>query len=156
MTDLFHSTGVPPGNICFEITETSAVRNLNRAAELISELKAMGCRFALDDFGSGISSFTYLKHLQVDYLKIDGSFVKDMLDDTMNSAMVESINQIGQLLGLRTIAEWVEQPPVLAKLRALRVDYAQGNVIHRPEPLAAWSDVSDKQPPVATANSVSA
>jgi diguanylate cyclase (GGDEF)-like protein/PAS domain S-box-containing protein len=156
VTDLFHSTGVPPGNICFEITETSAVRNLNRAAELISELKAMGCRFALDDFGSGISSFTYLKHLQVDYLKIDGSFVKDMLDDTMNSAMVESINQIGQLLGLRTIAEWVEQPPVLAKLRALRVDYAQGNVIHRPEPLAAWSDVSDKQPPVATANSVSA
>jgi len=104
----------------------------------MSTLKAMGCRFALDDFGSGLSSFTYLKHLHVDFLKIDGSFVKDMLDDPMDCAMVESINQIGQLLGLRTIAEWVENRQLQEKLQELRVDYAQGYFVHKPEPLEAW------------------
>jgi diguanylate cyclase (GGDEF)-like protein/PAS domain S-box-containing protein len=135
----FRTKNVPPASICFEITETTAIRNLNRAAELMSTLKSMGCRFALDDFGSGLSSFNYLKHLSVDFLKIDGSFVKDMLDDAMDCAMVASINQIGQLLGLRTIAEWVEHEQVLAKLQELRVDFAQGYCIHTPEPLAAWS-----------------
>jgi diguanylate cyclase (GGDEF)-like protein/PAS domain S-box-containing protein len=135
----FRDKRVPPRNICFEITETTAIRNLSRAAELMSPLKSMGCRFALDDFGSGLSSFNYLKHLDVDFLKIDGSFVKDMLDDAMDCAMVESINQIGQLLGLRTIAEWVDDEQVFTKLQGLRVDFAQGYWIHAPEPLAAWS-----------------
>jgi diguanylate cyclase (GGDEF)-like protein/PAS domain S-box-containing protein len=134
----FRDKRVPPHSICFEITETTAIRNLGRAAELMSTLKSMGCRFSLDDFGSGLSSFNYLKHLDADYLKIDGSFVKDMLDDPMDCAMVESINQIGQLLGLRTIAEWVEDGQAFDRLQALRVDFAQGYHIHRPEPLAAW------------------
>jgi len=136
-TEQFRNKRVPARNICFEITETTAIRNLGRAAELMSTLKAMGCRFALDDFGSGLSSFNYLKHLDTDFLKIDGSFVKDMLDDAMDCAMVESINQIGQLLGLRTIAEWVEHEQVFTKLPALRIDYAQGYYIHKPEPLPA-------------------
>lgn len=145
----FRSNKVPPGNICFEITETTAIRNLNRASELTATLKAMGCHFALDDFGSGLSSFNYLKHLNADYLKIDGSFVKDMLDDAMDCAMVESINQIGQLLGLRTIAEWVEHEQVQHKLRELRVDYAQGFHIHKPEPLANWRSASARHEPLA-------
>ncbi len=135
----FRDKGVPARSICFEITETTAIRNLNRAAELMSTLKSMACRFALDDFGSGLSSFNYLKHLNADFLKIDGSFVTDMLDDAMGCAMVESINQIGQLLGLRTIAECVQHQEVFEKLRSLRVDFAQGSCIHMPEPLAAWS-----------------
>ena len=134
----FREKKIPPGNICFEVTETTAIHNLNRAIDLMSTLKVMGCRFALDDFGSGLSSFTYLKHLHVDFLKIDGSFVKDMLDDPMDCAMVESINQIGQLLGLRTIAEWVENIQLQEKLQELRVDYAQGYFVHKPEPLEAW------------------
>jgi len=134
----FGEKRVPPRNICFEITETTAIRNLNRAAELMATLKSMGCRFALDDFGSGLSSFNYLKHLDADFLKIDGSFVTDMLQDDMDCAMVESINQIGQLLGLRTIAECVQDAEVLDRLHALRVDFAQGSCIHSPEPLAAW------------------
>ena len=138
VTEQFRNKRVPARNICFEITETTAIRNLGRAAELMSTLKAMGCRFALDDFGSGLSSFNYLKHLDTDFLKIDGSFVKDMLDDAMDCAMVESINQIGQLLGLRTIAEWVEHEQVFTKLPALRIDFAQGYYIHKPEPLPAW------------------
>jgi diguanylate cyclase (GGDEF)-like protein/PAS domain S-box-containing protein len=112
-------------HICFEITETAAIANLSRATQFISTLKDMGCHFALDDFGSGLSSFTYLKNLPVDYLKIDGSFVKDMLDDPMDLAMVESINQIGHIMGLKTID----------KLKSLRVDFAQGYGIHKPEPL---------------------
>jgi diguanylate cyclase (GGDEF)-like protein/PAS domain S-box-containing protein len=121
--------------ICFEITETAAVANLSRAIELINTLKKMGCRFALDDFGSGLSSFIYLKNLPVDYLKIDGSFVKGMVEDPMDRAMVESINQIGQLMGLKTIAEFAENEAIIAELKALRIDFVQGYGIHRPEPL---------------------
>jgi diguanylate cyclase (GGDEF)-like protein/PAS domain S-box-containing protein len=100
IVDRLQRPGVDPGRICFEITETAAVANLSRATELMNRLKVMGCQFALDDFGSGLSSFTYLKNLPVDFLKIDGSFVKDMVDDPMDRAMVESINQIGHLMGL--------------------------------------------------------
>jgi diguanylate cyclase (GGDEF)-like protein/PAS domain S-box-containing protein len=138
VVEQFRNKKVPPTNICFEITETTAVHNLSRAVELMSTLRAMGCRFSLDDFGSGLSSFNYLKHLKADFLKIDGSFVRDMLDDTMDCAMVESINQIGQLMGLRTIAEFVENEEILHRLRALRVDFAQGASVHAPEPLCEW------------------
>ncbi len=127
-------TGIDPGGICFEITETAAIDNLGYATSLIRRLKKLGCRFALDDFGSGLSSFGYLKTLPVDYLKIDGSFVRDMTNDLISQAMVESINHIGHVMGLRTIAEGVENDTILAKVRELGIDYAQGYAISDPQP----------------------
>jgi diguanylate cyclase (GGDEF)-like protein/PAS domain S-box-containing protein len=124
---------VNPSRICFEITETAAVANLTEATQLITALKEEGFQFALDDFGSGLSSFNYLKHLPVDYLKIDGSFVKDLMEDPIDYAMVESINQIGHILKLKTIAEFVENQETLQILKQLKVDYAQGYAIHKPE-----------------------
>jgi diguanylate cyclase (GGDEF)-like protein/PAS domain S-box-containing protein len=132
----FERHAIPPQRICFEITETSAIANLNHAVTLIQRLKAIGCRFSLDDFGSGMSSFGYLKHLPVDYLKIDGSFVKDMIDDPIDFAMVESINNIGHVMGIRTIAEFVENDEILAALNRIGVDFAQGYGIAKPVPLA--------------------
>ncbi|WON75131.1 EAL domain-containing protein [Nitrosospira sp. Is2] len=123
---------VPPSRICFEITETSAVANLTQAAALIRKLKDLGCRFALDDFGSGMCSFAYLKHLPVDYLKIDGGFVKGMVDDPIDRAMVEAINHIGHVMQLKTIAEFVESDAILQALRKIGVDYAQGYGIEKP------------------------
>ncbi|MEN6587224.1 MAG: EAL domain-containing protein [Sulfuricella sp.] len=129
---LYH---VPYDHICFEITETAAISNLSRAMDFIGELRAHGCRFSLDDFGSGLSSFTYLKNMPVDYLKIDGSFVRDMVDDPMDAAMVAAINQVGHVMGLKTIAEFVETDAVLEKLREMGVDFVQGFGIERPKPL---------------------
>ncbi|MGY2233725.1 EAL domain-containing protein [Pseudomonas gingeri] len=125
--------GIPPRLICFEITETSAISNLGSAIRFINELKGLGCHFSLDDFCAGMSSFAYLKHLPVDFLKIDGSFVKDMLDDPINRAMVEVINHIGHVMGKRTIAEFVETPQIEQALLEIGVDYAQGYVIERPQ-----------------------
>ena len=129
------NAGVAAERICFEITETAAVANLRSAQHFIATLRKRGCVFALDDFGSGLSSFAYLKRLPVDYLKIDGRFVKDMLTDPIDHAMVESINQLGHVVGVQTIAEFVENAAILERLGRLGVDYAQGYHIHRPEPL---------------------
>ena len=134
--DEFARTGVAPEVICFEITETAAVANLDAAAGFIRELRQMGCRFALDDFGSGLSSFAYLKSLPVDYLKIDGSFVKDMDSDAIDRAMVNSIHQLGSVIGIKTIAEFVENEAILKRLAEIGVDYAQGYGISKPMPLA--------------------
>lgn len=132
--ELFEQHRVPHHSICFEITETAAVANLDRAARFIGQLHELGCRFSLDDFGVGMSSFTYLKHLPVDFLKIDGSFVKDMLVDPIDRAMVEAINSIGHLMDKRTIAEFVEDKALLDALREIGVDYAQGFALARPRP----------------------
>jgi len=133
--ELLEATGVAPEWICFEITETSAIAKLTNASHLIQSLKAIGFRFALDDFGSGLSSFGYLKNLPVDYLKIDGSFIKDIVDDPIDRALVKSINDIGHVMGKKTIAEYVENESILEVLDEIGIDYAQGYGIARPRPL---------------------
>lgn len=126
---------VPPQVICFEITETVAIINLSKAGKLIRKLKQLGCCFALDDFGSGMSSFAYLKNLPVDYLKIDGEFIKDIVDDPTDLALTKAINQVGHAMGIQTIAEFVENDNILEKITALGIDYAQGYGIAKPQPL---------------------
>ncbi|MDZ4076271.1 MAG: EAL domain-containing protein [Hylemonella sp.] len=126
---------IPRGGICFEITETAAVHNLRRAAQFMRDIKDMGYLFALDDFGTGTSSFGYLKNLPVDYLKIDGSFVRDIADDPLDRAMAETINRIGHLMGLKTVGEFAETDVVISALRSLGVNYAQGYGVQEPKPL---------------------
>ncbi len=125
--------GIPPHTICFEVTETAAITNLNKASHFMRELRDIGCRFALDDFGSGMSSFAYLKYLPVDFLKIDGSFVSNMAMDAVDFALVDAINRVGHVLGIKTVAESAENQAILEKLRSLGIDYVQGNAIHIPE-----------------------
>ncbi|HET7307021.1 MAG TPA: EAL domain-containing protein [Gammaproteobacteria bacterium] len=136
----FERFKVPPSMICFEITETAAIANLNQAIAFITEMRKLGCAISLDDFGSGLSSFTWLKTLHVDYLKIDGAFVRNMADDAVDCAMVETIDRVGKIMGIKTVAEYVEARGVLDKLRELGVDFAQGYDIHVPEPWQ-WSAV---------------
>ena len=130
----------PPSKICFEITETSAISNLPEAIEFIQTLRALGCHFALDDFGTGFSSFSYLKNLEVDYLKIDGSFVRDIVDDKIDKAMVRSINEIAKEMGIKTVAEYVENEAILRELKSMGVDLGQGYGIAKPMPLESIHD----------------
>ncbi len=126
---------IPPQSVCFEITETVAINNLEKVSTLITELKALGFRFSLDDFGSGMSSFSYLKSLPVDFLKIDGSLVKNLDHDKTDYCMVEAINKIAQEMGIKTIAEFVGNQGVINKLQSIGVNFAQGFNIHQPEHL---------------------
>ena len=132
---LLREYNVPPASVCFEVTETAAIASLAAAADFIEELKSVGCRFSLDDFGSGLSSFAYLKALPVDYLKIDGNFVRNILKDSVDRAMVGAINDIGHTLNLKTVAEYVNDVDILPQLEKLGVDYAQGYAIARPRKL---------------------
>ncbi len=127
---------IPPEMICFEVTETAAIANLDEALRFINALRVVGCKFALDDFGSGLSSFGYLKHLPVDYLKIDGEFIKDILNDPIHSAMVEAINQVGHVMNIQTVAEFVENEETLLHLQKIGIDYAQGYHIDKPSELS--------------------
>jgi len=127
---------IEPACFGFEITETAAITDFDNAIKLISALQKLGCKVALDDFGTGMSSFSYLKSLNVDFVKIDGSFVKNMLDNEMDCAIVESVNKIGHIAGLQTIAEYVENDAIMQRLRELGIDYAQGWAIHRPQPFS--------------------
>jgi diguanylate cyclase (GGDEF)-like protein/PAS domain S-box-containing protein len=126
--------GILPGAVCFEITETVAIANLAKATRFMHQLRALGCQFALDDFGAGMSSFSYLHHLPVDFVKIDGSFVKNMMNDPVAQAIVETIHRISHLMGKRTIAESVEDEAMLTRLREMGVDFVQGYAIDRPSP----------------------
>ncbi|MDN3517793.1 EAL domain-containing protein [Aquisalimonas lutea] len=125
-------TGVDPASLCFEITETAVISHMARAQELITTLGERGCKFSLDDFGSGLSSFGYLRALSVDYLKIDGQFVRDLATDAVDQSMVRCINQVGHTMGILTVAEFVEDDASLQRVRALGVDYAQGYALHVP------------------------
>ena len=126
LVEQLQSSEVPPSKICFELTETATIANLASATEFMEELKDRGCRFALDDFGTGLSSFEYLKNLPVDYIKIDGQFIRDVAIDPVNYAIVRSINEISRVMSKRTIAEFVETEAALSTLREIGVDYAQG------------------------------
>ncbi|MCB1602873.1 MAG: EAL domain-containing protein, partial [Xanthomonadales bacterium] len=128
-------SSVDPAQICLEITETSAVRDLDHARQLIAQFKAMGVRFALDDFGTGFCSFAYLRDLDVDVFKIDGSFVRDVDSNELSLAIVKSIVEIARVLGKRTVAESVEDARLSPILQQLGVDAVQGFAFHRPEPL---------------------
>ncbi len=132
---------LPTGSLCFEITETAAVANLSKVVHFIREVKQLGCLFALDDFGSGLSSFAYLKNLPVDFLKIDGSFVKDIENDPIDLAMVQAINAIGHVMGLKTIAEYVSSQAILQRIQDIGVDYGQGYHLGEPQPLAQHGKV---------------
>jgi diguanylate cyclase (GGDEF)-like protein/PAS domain S-box-containing protein len=144
--------GVPPQMLYFEITETVAISNMAAAAEFIGGLKCHGCRFALDDFGSGMSSFAYLKHLPVDYLKIDGGFIRDIRSNPVDEAIVRAINSVAQRMGIATVAECVEDEPTLELLRAIGINHAQGYGVHRPQPLeelpALLGSAAGTSPPV--------
>ena len=126
---------IPPQAICFEITETSAIVNLNNTNYIFSALRKLGCSFALDDFGSGMSSFTYLKNFEVDYLKIDGSFIKEMHTNKIDHAMVRSIHSVAEAMNIKTVAEFVENGAILKELRAIGVHYGQGQYLGSPIPI---------------------
>jgi diguanylate cyclase (GGDEF)-like protein len=129
---------LPASKICFEVTETSAVRDLDRAQAMITRMRSLGCSFALDDFGTGFCSFNYLRSLDVDFFKIDGSFVRDLASSPLSMAVIRSITDIAHVLDKRTIAEHTENEAILTSLRELGVDYAQGYGIHRPEPIEQY------------------
>ena len=131
--DQLRHSGIDASKVCFEITETAAIASYAQASRFINALKELGCMFALDDFGTGLSSFGYLKHFPVDFLKIDGSFVKEMLHDPIDREMVRSINEIGHLTGKQTIAEFAENNEIITMLKGMGVDYAQGYGVSEPE-----------------------
>jgi diguanylate cyclase (GGDEF)-like protein/PAS domain S-box-containing protein len=136
ITNLLKETEVSPHSVCIELTETTAISNMAIASRFINNLKAIGCTFALDDFGSGFSSFSYLKNLPVDFLKIDGSFVKDIDEDHVNRSMVEAMNTLAHTMGKQTIAEFVTNSEIMGLLSSMGVDFGQGYEIAKPRPLA--------------------
>ncbi len=160
VSDLIQETGLRPDVICFEITETAAVASVRKARRVIDALRELGCRFALDDFGQGMSSFGYLKLLPVSFLKIDGLFIQEIAADPLDRAMVESMHQIAKVYNLKTIAEAVSSQPIFDIVRAMGIDYAQGHFIGSPRPLATIleiaADPSGRHPRVQISSDVHA
>ena len=141
MQEKFAQYGVPPQCVFFEITETAAIANVERARGLIEALRALGVRFYLDDFGSGLSSFNYLKHFPVDGIKIDGLFVKGVAKNYLDYALVESIHKIGVSLGLQTVAEYVESEEIARKLAQIGIAHGQGYFLAQPRP---WEQLFER------------
>ncbi len=139
----FEKVDIPPSRICFEITETAAINNLSQCSGFLKELKKIGCRFSLDDFGTGLSSFSYLKFLPVDYIKIDGSFIKEVTTSSVDLGLVKTINEISHYMGKETIAEHVESQEIIDVLSHLEIDYIQGSAIHSPSPLIDLLQLND-------------
>jgi diguanylate cyclase (GGDEF)-like protein/PAS domain S-box-containing protein len=139
----FEKYHIPHNKICFEITETMAIIKMKDAIEFMQEFKKLGCTFALDDFGSGFSSYSYLKHLPVDFVKIDGNFIRDILNDPIDLAMVTSIRDVAEAMKIKTVAEFVETPEIMVQIGKLGVDFAQGYCIAKPEPLATYENYSE-------------
>lgn len=135
ISERIKDSGIAPSSLCFEITETAAISDLTNALPFMTQLRELGCRFSLDDFGNGLSSFGYLKTLPVDYLKIDGRFVKEIANDRVDETMVEAIHRLGKVMGLKTVAEWVENAETLQKVNAMNIDYAQGFHLGSPRPM---------------------
>ena len=131
----FDEIPVPPEKICFEITETAAITNFSATMRFIRTLRERGCRFSLDDFGAGLSCFRYLINFPVDYLKIDGSFIRDIVDNPVSRAIVKSITEIGHIMNKKIIAEYVEDETTLEILREMGVDYCQGFMLSQPQPV---------------------
>src|ERR1700690_1401993 len=136
VVDCFDRTGANPSEICFEVTESSAVANLDHARRFIAVLHGMGCEFALDDFGSGLSSFSTLRTLPMDFLKIDGSFIRNLAGDSVNQAMVAAMIELSRSLNFRIVAEQVEDQTSLDAVKRMGIDFVQGFVIGRPQPLS--------------------
>jgi diguanylate cyclase (GGDEF)-like protein/PAS domain S-box-containing protein len=136
--DMLCHTLTHPGQLLFEVTETAAITHLHKAQDFIERIRQLGCRFALDDFGSGMSSFGYLKHLPVDHLKIDGGFIQDLVDDPVNYAMVKAIREVAHTMRVKTVAEYVENDQTLKLLKQIGIDYGQGHGIERPKPLESF------------------
>jgi diguanylate cyclase (GGDEF)-like protein len=145
LSTLIRSSGSQAKHLLFEVTETSTITNLQKAQHFIEQLSNLGCRFALDDFGSGMSSFGYLKHLPVDFLKIDGEFVRDIMRDPVDLSMVKTINEVAHIMGMQTIAEYVENEATRKILHNLGVDFAQGYGIARPIPLRDFNRRFEQQ-----------
>lgn len=152
IADTLRTTRIPARKLCFEVTETAAIANLRIAVELLERLRALGCVIALDDFGTGLASFEYLRTLPVDYLKIDGLFIRQMTATSLDYAIVESINNVARVKGVRTVAEFVEQESTVGLLRTLGIDYAQGYALGRPDELSRLACASsiDAGPPPAS------
>ncbi|MEH3022975.1 MAG: EAL domain-containing protein [Pseudomonas oryzihabitans] len=146
LLELIAASPLDPQRLLFELTETAVINRLSVASELISQVRERGCRIALDDFGAGLSSFTYLKNFRVDFVKIDGSFVRNLDQDPLDRAIVESINQVAHHLGAATIAEFVESRTTFELLGAIGVDYAQGYALGKPIPLRDWQETSRLEP----------
>ncbi|HXN11139.1 MAG TPA: EAL domain-containing protein, partial [Steroidobacteraceae bacterium] len=132
---LIESSGLPPSSLCFELTESAAIGNLGRAEALMRRLRKLGCNIALDDFGTGLSSLAYLRTLPIGMLKIDGSFVRDVLKDPRAESMVQAIAQLAHAMSLTTVAEYIETEEIRTRITALGVDYGQGFAIAKPVPL---------------------